>query len=227
MSKPDFERCVKTANELLSGQDLFCQMLNVEKLVYDKEIIFDSIQNYALYTKTPLDYFMSKETQKLIDGCMLIKDGVHIVLYNSGINYIEKLNWTLAHEIGHIYLGHTRGVGDEEIEAHFFAAQLLMPTYTIYRMSLKHGAVNGCDLAEIFGVSPEAANKRINTMKKLFYMSSTVPDQAIWEIQEEKIDIYFDCKRSGHDFCDALLYVKEMKEEQEREYFSEMVSLYH
>lgn len=227
MNKPDFERCVKTANELLSEQDLFCQMLNVEKLVYDKEIIFDSIQNYSLYTKTPLDFFKSKETQKLIDGCTLVKNGIHIVLYNSGIDYLEKLNWTLAHEIGHIYLNHENGIGVEEIEAHFFAAQLLMPTYTIYRMSLKYGAINSFDLAELFGVSHESALKRIQTMKKLFYISCSETDKIIWEAQEEKVDIYFNCKNNGHDFSNALVYVQQLKEEQERDYFSEMVSLYH
>lgn len=227
MIKPDFGKCVTEATKLLYNQDTFCQTLDVKTLRYDKNIVFDSIQNYASFSNAPIEFFFSDKKKALKDGCTIVYGNIYIVLFNNELTNKKRLNWTLAHEIGHIHLGHTKDEDIEEVEAHFFASQLLMPEYTIHMIGVERGKVTSDDLVELFGVSDESARKRIKTMNKKSGVSYSNIDIEIWKSQKEKVDIYFDCKKSGHDFRDALIYVKEMKEEQEREYFSEMVSLYH
>ena len=146
MLKPDFDKCTERATELLYKQEISDRILNIAALNYDKKILFESIQTYCpLFDK---------------------QSGYYIVLYNSEITHFEHRNWTLGHEIGHIYLEHTKDDDLEEIEAHFFASQLFMPEYSLYMMSQEYGRVTAEDIVEIFGVSDEAARKRIHTMKR-------------------------------------------------------------
>ena len=217
MSKPDFEKCTQLATELLYKQNIQDRTLDIRNLKYDKTIIFESIQNYCLLTHTPLSTFISDEKQTLKDGCTLVdKDNnLYVVLYNDEITYYEHLNWTLAHEIGHIYLGHTKDNELEEIEAHFFAAQLFMPEYSIFMMSKEYGTITPETLSEIFGVSPEAAWKRLRTMnRKNFYRSSRI-DKEIWNIQRKRVELYFECEKNPYKYRNYLSFMLCTDEEAE------------
>lgn len=220
MRKPDFEKCTAEATNLLYKQDISHRILNVQNLDYDKNIIFDSVQNYCMYTRTPLSIFLSENKRILKVGCTIYdsKSNYYIVLYNSNVRCFEHLNWTLAHEIGHIYLGHTDDGDTEEVEAHFFASQLFMPEYTLLMMAQSYGFVDVHALTEIFGVSFEAASKRINTMKKKTFFSATREDKEIWETQRERVDLYFECLKDGSNYQNALSFWLEMKADYEREY---------
>lgn len=218
MVRPDFDRCTKEATKLLYKQNLSDRILNIMNLDYDKNIMFDSIQNYCRYTKTPAKNFLSTDNDTLKDGCTLFdrKTGYYIVLYNDEIKYFEHRNWTLGHEVGHIYLGHTKDDDLEEVEAHFFASQLFMPEYTLLMMSRKYGPVNVYALTEIFGVSFESAAKRISTMRKKSCFSATERDKEIWNTQEERVALYYECLKSGADFRNALLFWNNYKRDYER-----------
>lgn len=213
MREPDFDRCTTAATDLLIKQNLRDRILNIRNLNYDKNIFFDSIQNYALTVKCPLSKFFSDDNDSLKDGCTLILgNNNYVVLYNEEIRYFEHLNWTLAHEIGHIYLNHKDDGPIEEVEAHFFAAQLLMPEYTIYKMSEEHGKICKKDLEEIFGVSPEAAQKRLDTMKKKNSFFCGEKHNKIWQMQKERIDLYYECGKDRVAFRNCLefkLYYEE------------------
>lgn len=224
MSKPDFERCTQLATELLYKQNIQDRILDIRRLKYDKTIIFESIQNYSRITGVPLSIFLSEEKQTLKEGCTIVDkvNNIYIVLYNDEITYYEHLNWTLAHEIGHIYLGHTKDGELEEIEAHFFAAQLFMPEYSLFMMARERGPLHVQDLVEIFGVSPEAAGKRLITMnnKNIFRASSI--DKEIWEIQKERVEIYYSCGKDRYAYRCILDYTIYMAEEFESEMRREM-----
>ncbi|MEG2013790.1 MAG: ImmA/IrrE family metallo-endopeptidase [Anaerovoracaceae bacterium] len=210
--KPDFGRCQETATDLLYKQDLSVVFLNVQRLNYDKVIKFDTFENYFLYSGKPSVEFNKKA---LRDGCTLKKYGVNIILYNSDSYSFERLNWTLAHEVGHIYLDHTKDEALEEVEAHFFTAQLFMPEYTLHEAAYKYG--NGRltteDIMSLFSVSYESACKRISTMNRKGFWSACKKDREIWEAQEEKISIYFDCKKKGENFLEAYNYIQVCKHE--------------
>lgn len=220
MLTPDFEKCTKIATMLLHKQNISDRVLDIRNLKYDKRIIFDTIQGYAFYTKTPLNKFPIDENGILRDGCTLkLKDGMYLVLYNNMINNFAHLNWTLAHEIGHIYLEHQEDGPIEEIEAHFFAAQLFMPEYSLYMMHQNYGPVSVNDLVEIFGVSPEAARNRIRTMNKKSTFSATKKDREIWEQQEIRVKLYHEVSKNKYAFRSCLeydLYYKEIMESELR-----------
>lgn len=200
MRKPDFERCTNEATKLLYNQDVSNRILNIQRLKYDKNILFDSIQNYCLTTGQPLTNFLSEDKQTLKDGCTLYDrdTNYYIVLYNNEVRYFEHLNWTLGHEIGHIYLGHTKDGDKEEVEAHYFASQLFMPDFTLYKIIREYKKIVAKDIAEIFGVSEEAAQRRIETMKKRTSFTASTRAVEIWNAQKERIELYFDCKRKGY-----------------------------
>jgi Zn-dependent peptidase ImmA (M78 family) len=206
LRKPDFARCTKEATKLLHKQDISNRILNIRNLNYDKNILFDSIQNYSDLTNTPLSRFVSSENQALRDGCTIYdnKANYYIVLYNDDIRHSKHRNWTLAHEIGHIYLGHTYDGDIEEIEAHFFASQLFMPDYTLYMTASQHRRITAEDIVEIFGVSISAAEKRIKTMNRMYGVSVYEKSHEIWLAQKERIDIYYECKRKGLEYRNVL-----------------------
>lgn len=182
MNKPDFEKCTVEATKLLYQQDVSNRVLNIQNLTYDKTIVFESIQNYSKLTQRPISDFLSDNKKMLHDGCTLYvpEYDCYIVLYNADIKCSELLNWTLGHEIGHIYLEHQNAGNLEEIEAHYFASQLFMPDYTLFMSSIEHGEI-------------------------------TVADKEIWEIQKERIDMYYECKKEGWDNRDTLSFWQELK----------------
>lgn len=228
MIKPNFERCTVEATRLLYEQDVSNRILNIRNLIYDKNIVFDTIQNYCFLTHTPLFYFLSEDKQMLHDGCTIYdpESNYYIVLYNANIMCFEHLNWTLAHEIGHIYLGHEKDDDLEEIEAHYFAAQLLMPDYTLYMTYKEYGKISSEDITEIFGVSPEAARKRIKTMKKRTFFCASQKAKEIWNCQKERVDMYYECQKEGWDFRNTLEFWLEMKSNYDQEMRAEMYANY-
>ncbi len=84
-------------------------------------------------------------------------NGLFLIVYdNVSVTNADRITWTIMHEIGHIILGHLIDFGETsldrgglnkkkygvlEIEAHYFAAEFLMPTallryFGIFRISL-------------------------------------------------------------------------------------------
>lgn len=164
--KPDFDKCEKEATRLLLRQDIRTLYIEPRKLIYDKQIVFDTIQNYCKITGENI-FELPGGYSALSDGCVLEIRGVYIILYNEEATaHIERLNWTLAHEIGHIYLGHKSDGATEEIEAHWFAAQLLMPEPIIYSIRPRVDHLNSNDLQGYFHVSYEAAQKRVSSLNR-------------------------------------------------------------
>lgn len=91
----------------------------------------------------------------------------------------RRLNFTLAHEFGHIFLDHLYISNDckttlqkiiEEEEANEFAGRLLMPE----NMILASNFVSQTKVAEQFNVSNQALWKRLNHLKRLDLLHSPV-----------------------------------------------------
>lgn len=203
MTKPDFKKSTEEATKLLSLQHNITSHIDVTKLNYDKEIYFFSIQEYCKFSNTPITDFISPKHKCLVDGCTYIYDGAHLVLHNDKPQTKEHLNWTRAHEIGHIYMGHTADGDIEEIEAHFFAAQFLMPMYSIVCSNIRYGKMNYKNIMDIFGVSKEAAIKRKRTMENFCFSDPSQEDWNIWKMQEKFIDNYYE----GLSFTSKDIYV--------------------
>lgn len=95
------------------------------------------------------------------DGFTLQIHGEYAVFYNP-TSSIPRIRWTLAHELGHILLGHAalcrfaeagEGKSREDREADRFAADLLCPMPPLYRCGLKSPE----ELARLCDLSLQAA----------------------------------------------------------------------
>lgn len=201
-TKPDFDRSEREATRLLLYQNNINSLsVDVQSLRYDKRIIFDSIQNYCAIVNEDISKFDIKDI--LQDGCTLIADDVYIVLYNDEVSLLspERLNWTLAHEVGHIYLGHTQNGRKEEIEAHWFAAQLLMPEYVIRHMKQRFGFINIEDLIACFNVSIDAAINRLRSIARKRTRELLPDEEKVLARYMPFIDDYYELKeREIYDF---------------------------
>lgn len=198
---PNFDKATKVATHLLYRQDLSDRVLDVENLVYDKPICFDSLQNYALLTKTPMDKLVAKKSPTSDGVCVYDPEtDLYVVLYNALDKNAAHRNWTIAHEVGHVYLDHKTDGDIEEVEAHFFVGQLFMPEYTLLKMNQEYGMFTPEDLSEIFGVSIQSAEKRIITFNKKSLFNGGYEAKEIWKRQKPKIDLYYKCKENNDDF---------------------------
>lgn len=180
--KPDFDKAGHRARQLRIAQSNSDLALDVRKMEFDLPIIIDTFQNYASITGIPLSKLFPCDGLK--DGYTIIAKGVYVVLYDDRHTYgRERLNWTLAHEIGHIYLGHNQDGKNEEIEAHWFAAELLSPEPIIKEVAerlAEYGIpVKAFDLAFMFSLSKEAALKRINSINRKCMWDSTYAEQLV------------------------------------------------
>ena len=78
----------------------------------------------------------------------------------------------MLHEYGHYKLEHNLDVTDEElyqkyeVETNYFTAQLLMPEQVLREIQNRGKKITKDLLIELFEVSNEAAEKRINTLNK-------------------------------------------------------------
>lgn len=161
--KPDFEKAQNAATDLLLQQNISGLYVDVRKFSFDRPIKIDSLQNYARITKRPVTDF----TCDKISGCCLVKHPrCSIILYDENEMNECRKHWGITHEIGHVYLGHKQDRGVDEVEAHYFAAQIVMPECVIQEIINYFGPISARDICAYFNASYESAQKRIETLSK-------------------------------------------------------------
>lgn len=169
--KPDFSKAQNEATKLLLKQEFDSLYIDVRNFKFDKNIYIDSIQHYSKIVGENVSNFTCSE----LSGCLVLKIyNFNIILYDDFETNKERKHWGIVHEIGHIYLEHTSDGAIEEIEANFFAAQIVMPEPILRYIVSYKGSFNVTEIYENFNVSYEAAFKRINTLNKnvSFYSKS-------------------------------------------------------
>lgn len=118
-------------------------------------------------------------------------DGKYYIIYDDANNNSpDRISWTIMHEIGHVILGHlvdfdktnlNRGGitnkenGVLEVEAHYFAAEFLMPTAIIKYLS----SITVDEIALLFGVSGEAAQKKYKRVFNTSYLPYTENENKV------------------------------------------------
>lgn len=103
--------------------------------------------------------------------------GKMLILYNS-ISSPARLNFTIAHELGHALLKHKGSNIIYESEANFFASELLMPTAIINYLIEAETKINKEFLIDFFGVSSSAAEIKLKYIKKSLILHTRL-DSAI------------------------------------------------
>lgn len=140
---------------------------------FNAEAVLESLSNYGVTLDVVDDD--DPDLPRGVEACWL-PDTVTLVLrqsvYDGACSREPRALFTVAHELGHLALGHrrafNRGTGqcrvfeDSEWQANTFAGEFLMPLALIK----KYGAYDTAKLASIFGVSTQAAETRLSKLKK-------------------------------------------------------------
>lgn len=164
------ERPRVMAAELLLRQRLRSLFIDVTKLWYNRPVLFQTYGEFCRETRMTLPQLRAQAD--LRDGCMVRRDrngvSVCVVLYNEAQKNMRRRNFTLAHEIGHIYLEHGQDGPKDEAEADAFAAELLMPSALVQELAWRRTTpLTWEDLCEVFAVSRRAADNRLRKMDKI------------------------------------------------------------
>lgn len=167
--KPLFSKAYSNANEILVSSEIistfpFCP----KKLVKEQTPIvcrsFSKALSYGLDIRD-----LGSESAIITQ----LRDK-SIIFYND--NKPEShIAYSIIHELGHYINGHNMQISDEdiyhryEIETNYFAAQILMPEQIIREFQRRKVAITVPFIQKCFGVSQQAAEKRISTLAKTNY----------------------------------------------------------
>lgn len=137
--------------------------INPKKLKHKRKIVIHSTNDFFL--KTPARKQDFTEYSALQDGMTIVteKHGkpLYLVLYNDEVKNPFRISFTIAHELGHIYLEHKRDNQEQEKEADIFAAELLAPRCMLWELSNRYDTIPPELVQEVFGVSASMAKKRL------------------------------------------------------------------
>lgn len=147
----------------------------------------------------------------LING---LRDGLTLILYNQEV-YPPRMAYTLWHEIGHIKCGHKKHGAQEEIQANFFASQAIAPNIVIKSLSQRGYAINTAFLSECFGISNEAAQKKIDYLDRHSFSHSNDYDNLVVQQFKKFIDKKYPYKKKYID----NEYYDELEKERENWYY--------
>ena len=157
------------ARSLLLSQKLARLPICVERMRFDeKQIVIDSLEHYCVLTAETIDKLCAGNIAALRDGCTLVRQRgnrrIYVILYNARAASRRRRSFTLAHEIGHIYLEHQDDSPASERQANAFAAELLMPRVLAFKYisTLPPKVDRPSALAEAFGVSLSMAYTQLS-----------------------------------------------------------------
>ena len=148
------------------------------KKIKCKGVMISSYQNYAKKTGLSMDEITLGH--ELEDAFLLkgLRPGLTLILYNKE-KYGPRMKHTLWHEIGHVKCDHKKHSEKEEIEAHFFAAQANAPNVLIKTIAKRGYKIDVCFLMEYFGLSEEAAQKKMGYLNKYGFDHSNEYDDIV------------------------------------------------
>lgn len=162
--------------KLLLAQNNLSPVIDVRDMVLPKNIFILSFDEYSRITGYPVKELTHNGTY--IDGYTIIADNMKIVLYSSKYDFLcpQRLRFSLAHEIGHIFLRHTEDDDKSEEEANYFASQVVAHDAIVVSMLTGNWNVDLDFIRDQLGISWDTAIlklKYINRNKKLIVVLNT------------------------------------------------------
>lgn len=151
------EKIAAEAMSLLLKQRLFgrysLSLFDLRRTVTDGKALISSISEYE---RTTGEQFSIRP-----EGFTVKHGNLSLIFYDDRITSRTRVNWTLAHELGHIYLRHTSDGKREESEADRFAAAFLMPEEVLRFLDCSFGReLTPAEMTRYFPVSMTAARRR-------------------------------------------------------------------
>ena len=165
--KPDFSKAYSKANDILVFSKIISKFpYSTKKLIGEQPNITCKSYNQAHLYNVDIEAFGSESAVAIQN-----EDGKTIIFYNQDETR-ERIRFSTLHEDGHIVLDHNLENKDKdvydiyEIEANYFAAQLLMPEQILREFQRRGKRITKQFLIENFDVSESAAQKRLDTLVK-------------------------------------------------------------
>lgn len=202
--KPDFKLATNTADIFLLSAGITQFPFSLKKLL--KRITLYSI-SLCSYSKAKQKYGIDPSKLGSNDGETIKRGDKYIIFYND--NQLKtRQRWTIAHEIGHIVMKHSFENIDEqlyskmEVEANFFAAQLLIPNQII-NIAIERGYNITVDfIIQNFNVSEEAAIKKLETLNKNYEYNYKKDDDSLNILFSGFVDMIAPNKFAEIDYFD-------------------------
>lgn len=160
---PRYFLCKRLSLELLLNQQLTSCIIDARFLKYKQNIVFSSFQNYC--NKTGIDFSDITINSKLSDGYTIKINDTYLILYDENVT-VQRLRFSMAHEIGHVLLNHKDDSNVEETEANCFASHLLIPDCILYSAMHKNYKYDLVATHNSFGVSWDVANYKLKKLYK-------------------------------------------------------------
>ncbi len=128
--------------------------LDMRKFILDGKALVTAISDYEAST--------GQRLAVRPEGVTVISGNIPLILYDQSITYLPRLNFTIAHELGHIVLCHTTDKRREQREADKFAAELLMPSAVLAFLKCHLGdKLTPDEMTKYFPASRMACQKRL------------------------------------------------------------------
>lgn len=215
MPKPDFATSYTNANRILVQSQVIDRFpFSVKQLIREQSDIH--LCSFAKAIQAGLDIYAFGST-----SADLIKYGDRKILFYNDALPIEHNRYSLLHEFGHDYNGHPLDCSDKElydcfeIEANWFAAQLLMPEQLLRELQKYGYPITVPFLRKAFGVSSEAASKRIENLDRSNYERKSAEEKEFDDIILQRHQAFLDryCKKRSNMYS----YEEELNRQQERD----------
>jgi len=159
---PDFATAVKRAHRLLKEEEI-------------KRLPVDPFQIARNRGWGPIPYYYNESPDSSLKYGFIMpnEDGDYKIYFNEYAKNEEQKRWTIAHEIGHMVLHigkydfsqihkDEKLYGKLEVEAHYFAAELLAPMALLKIM----GVTRTHEIASVCEINLDAAAKREEQIRK-------------------------------------------------------------
>ena len=166
-SKPDFAKAYLKANEILvksSAIDTF--PFSPKDLVKEQSNIVCRSFKTAKKHGVEIETFGS-------DSAIIVQYGNRAIIFYDETKPKSHICFSILHELGHKINGHDFTKKDDEtyhkyeVETNYFVAQLLMPEQLLREMQRRGVQITRTFLQSTFGVSAQAADKRIETLSRI------------------------------------------------------------
>lgn len=210
--KPDFQNAMFAANSIL------CESRTISTFPFKvKSLIKELCDIKIVPMNKSLDAFhVNVDVIRSEDAALVRFEGYEIIFYNENKSK-NRIKFSLLHELGHYCLLHdldNKEIYDiSEVETNFFAAQLLMPEQIINELRKRGKQINVVNLTQWFGVSREAAQKRIDTLRKCNYSKRSEEDKMLDEIILTKYSSFIDNIAPKNEYIYDVDYEEELQKE--------------
>lgn len=179
INAPNYQKATNAAYELLAEQNLLELPVNLNKILYH----FQKSARLMTYSQMAARFNLTVDQYKNIVpseyGFTMKKEGLSYILYNEEKGYYTN-RFTIAHEIGHIILGHNADDSVAKREANCFARNLLCPLPVIDTLCID----------------------TINDYTGWFHVSELMAENSIKNVSSDRY--YVDNKL--YNIVDALIY---------------------